>query len=314
MPGNYGNEEEQSRKLFIGGISFDTTDESLRSYFEKHGNITDCVVIRESSTGKSKGFGFVTYETEEEADACMADRPHELNERTIDVKRAVSREESSKPGAHVQVKKVFIGGVKGEITEDDLRGYFGTYGEITEVEIPLDKTTSKQRGFAFVTFDDYDPVDKLVAKRNHEVAGKQCEVKKALSKQEMEKAKYREQQRYYQGFFGRGHGYGGRGGYTGPGYGGWGGSGYYGGYNDGYGYNGGYHGWDDGYGYGPPAGYNRSMRGGGRNRSGGPYGGNRGGYHNNKGYYGGGAYAEDDYNDGYGGGSYGGNYSYGQRY
>ena len=71
LQGNYGNEEEQSRKLFIGGISFDTTDESLRSYFEKHGNITDCVVIRESSTGKSKGFGFVTYETEEEVNMSL---------------------------------------------------------------------------------------------------------------------------------------------------------------------------------------------------------------------------------------------------
>lgn len=299
MPGNYGNEEEQSRKLFIGGISFETTDESLRAYFEKHGNITDCVVIKDSSTGKSKGFGFVTYETEKEADACMADRPHELNERTIDVKRAVSREESSKPGAHVQVKKVFVGGIKGEITEDDLKSYFGPYGEITEVEIPIDKTTSKQRGFAFVTFDDYDPVDKLVAKRDHEIVGKPCEVKKALSKQEMEKAKYR----------GRGGGYSNRGGYTGPGYGGWGGSGYYGGYNDGYGYHGGYGGgWDEGYqSYGPPAGY-RPMRGG-RSRSGAPYGGNRG---YNKGY-GGGGYADDEY-EGYGGGGYGGNYSYGQRY
>lgn len=300
MPGNYGNEEEQSRKLFIGGISFDTTDESLRSYFEKYGTITDCVVIKEQNTNKSKGFGFVTFETEEEADKCMAERPHELQERNIDVKRAVSREESSRPGAHVQVKKVFVGGIKGEMTEDDLRGYFAEFGTVMEVEIPVDKTTSKQRGFAFVTFDDFDPVDKLVAKRKHEIAGKECEVKKALSKAEMEKAKYK----------GRGGGRGGRGDWSG-GYGGYPGGDYYGGYGGGFGYGGGYGGgWDEGYdpwgsGYGP-------MRGGRRSHAGGPYGGgfgsHRGGYGNGKGGYG---YGDDDY-DGYGG--YGGNYSYGQKY
>lgn len=306
MPGNYGNEEEQSRKLFIGGISFDTTDESLRSYFEKYGTITDCVVIKEANTNKSKGFGFVTFETEEEADACMAERPHELQERNIDVKRAVSREESSRPGAHVQVKKVFIGGVKGEITEEELREYFGEFGTVMEVEIPVDKTTSKQRGFAFVTFDDFDPVDKLVAKRTHEIAGKKCEVKKALSKGEMEKAKYKAA--------GRGRG-GGRGGFHGP-WGGYPGGDYYGGYSGGYGYGGYGGGWDEGWGGDPWGGSGYGpMRGGARNRAGGPYGGGfgsgggrGGGYGNGKGgYYG----DEGDY-DGYGG--YGGNYSYGQKY
>ena len=60
-----GQEEEQLRKLFVGGISFDTTDEAMNEYFARYGTITDCVVIKEQS-GKSKGFGFVTYETEEE--------------------------------------------------------------------------------------------------------------------------------------------------------------------------------------------------------------------------------------------------------
>ena len=92
----YGNEEEQSRKLFVGGLSLNTTDNGLRDYFAKYGKLTDCVVIRQPGSNRSKGFGFVTYETEEEADKCMADRPHSLDGRTIDAKRAVSREESSK--------------------------------------------------------------------------------------------------------------------------------------------------------------------------------------------------------------------------
>lgn len=61
-----GKEEEQSRKLFVGGLSLDTTDEDMSEYFKAYGTITDCVVIKDSATSRSKGFGFVTYETEEE--------------------------------------------------------------------------------------------------------------------------------------------------------------------------------------------------------------------------------------------------------
>nr|XP_026694298.1 heterogeneous nuclear ribonucleoprotein A3 homolog 2-like [Ciona intestinalis] len=307
MPYGSGKEEEQSRKLFVGGINHDTTDDGMSAYFSKYGNVTDCVVIRDN--GRSKGFGFVTFETEEEADACMDDRPHTLDSRTIDVKRAVSREESSKPGAHVQVKKIFIGGVKEGCDENALREYFNTFtgnARIESVEIPLDRETTRPKGFAFVTFDDFDVVDKLVAKRIHEIGGFRCEVKKALSKQEMDRAKQdlETRQSRFGGSRSRGGG-GGRGGGRGRNRGDYGG-----GYGKGYG---GYDDYDDyGGNFGP-------MRGQHGQRSSGPYGsgygsygsgGRGGGYggRGNAGYEGG--YANDGYGGGYGNDGYG-NYSNG---
>ncbi|ELK35268.1 Heterogeneous nuclear ribonucleoprotein A1 [Myotis davidii] len=85
-------EPEQLRKLFIGGLSFETTDESLRSHFEQWGTLTDCVVMRDPNTKRSRGFGFVTYATVEEVDAAMNARPHKVDGRVVEPKRAVSRE------------------------------------------------------------------------------------------------------------------------------------------------------------------------------------------------------------------------------
>ena len=71
------------------------------------------------------------------------------------------------------------------MTEDDIRQYFETFGKIVAITRLTEKDTGKPRGFGFVEFDDYDPVDKAILKQNHQIKGKRVDVKKAVSKQEM---------------------------------------------------------------------------------------------------------------------------------
>ncbi|XDV46342.1 hypothetical protein PO909_014250 [Leuciscus waleckii] len=179
-------EPEQLRKLFIGGLSFETTDDSLRAHFEQWGTLTDCVVMKDPNTKRSRGFGFVTYAGVTEVDAAMDARPHKVDGRLVEPKRAVSREDSNKPFAHTTVKKIFVGGIKDDTEENHLRDYFDVFGKIEVVEIMVDHKTGNKRGFAFVTFDDHDSVDRIVIQKYHTVNGHNCEVRKALSKQEMQ--------------------------------------------------------------------------------------------------------------------------------
>ncbi|TKC51276.1 hypothetical protein EI555_010592, partial [Monodon monoceros] len=165
-------EKEQFRKLFIGGLSFETTEESLRNYYEQWGKLTDCVVMRDPASKRSRGFGFVTFSSMAEVDAAMAARPHSIDGRVVEPKRAVAREESGKPGAHVTVKKLFVGGIKEDTEEHHLRDYFEEYGKIDTIEIITDRQSGKKRGFGFVTFDDHDPVDKI---KYHTINGHNAE-------------------------------------------------------------------------------------------------------------------------------------------
>lgn len=61
-----GTDGEQFKKLFVGGLSLSTTDEGLKDFYGKYGTITDCVVMRDGATKKSRGFGFVTYSAKNE--------------------------------------------------------------------------------------------------------------------------------------------------------------------------------------------------------------------------------------------------------
>ncbi|KAB1279326.1 Heterogeneous nuclear ribonucleoprotein A3 [Camelus dromedarius] len=218
MEGHDPKEPEQLRKLFIGGLSFETTDDSLREHFEKWGTLTDCVVMRDPQTKRSRGFGFVTYSCVEEVDAAMCARPHKVDGRVVEPKRAVSREDSVKPGAHLTVKKIFVGGIKEDTEEYNLRDYFEKYGKIETIEVMEDRQSGKKRGFAFVTFDDHDTVDKIVVQKYHTINGHNCEVKKALSKQEMQSAGSQRGRGGGSGnFMGRGGNFGGGGGNFGRG-------------------------------------------------------------------------------------------------
>ena len=67
------------------------------------------------------------------------------------------------------MKKIFVGGIKEDTEEHHLRDYFEQHGKIEVLEIMTDRGSGKKRGFAFVTFDDHDSVDKTVTQKYHTV-------------------------------------------------------------------------------------------------------------------------------------------------
>lgn len=76
-------------KLFVGGLSWDTTDDSLKSLFAQAGTVVSATVIKDKFTGKSRGFGFVEMSTDEEANAAKEKlNGKELDGRTISVNEA----------------------------------------------------------------------------------------------------------------------------------------------------------------------------------------------------------------------------------
>ena len=84
------------KKVFVGGISWNTDDEGLRRAFERFGAVTEAKVITDRDTGRSRGFGFITFEDDEAASSAISEMDgQDLDGRTIKVNEAQDRPRSN---------------------------------------------------------------------------------------------------------------------------------------------------------------------------------------------------------------------------
>ncbi|KAG1667895.1 hypothetical protein FOA52_013656 [Chlamydomonas sp. UWO 241] len=202
-----------------GGLSWETTGERLRSYFENFGVVREAFVSYNRTNGRPRGFGFVVFESPEVADKVVAAR-HTIDRREVEAKKAVPKEEGagdagvagggaggglgagaggggataglagapagSMPATQPAGRKVFIGGLAPAVDDAMMREYFERYGEVVDAVVMYDHDNKRPRGFGFVTYATEESVEALFAAgAMQSIAGKQIEIKCAVPRDQM---------------------------------------------------------------------------------------------------------------------------------
>jgi len=138
------------RKLFVRGLGPETTTESLKSLFSSYGELDEAVVITDKNSGKSKGYGFVTFKHVDGALLALRQPSKKIDGRmTVTHLASAGRGPNSEDQA---TRKIYVGNVPYNISAERLLDFFSAFGEIEEGPLGFDKQGAKSRGFAFFVY------------------------------------------------------------------------------------------------------------------------------------------------------------------
>ncbi|RWS10736.1 RNA-binding squid-like protein [Dinothrombium tinctorium] len=118
--------------------------------------------------------------------------PHSLKNKVIDPKRAKSRP---------ICKKIFVGGVDANVSEEEIKKYFSKYGKVEGIELPFDRQRGRRREFCFIIFDTEESADMACKEPKQTIGGRECDIKKAQPQPVAQQQKRMQQaSQNYQGY------------------------------------------------------------------------------------------------------------------
>ncbi|CAI0557905.1 unnamed protein product [Linum tenue] len=159
------------RKLFIRGLSAETTSETLRTLFSTYGELEEAIVILDKNTGKSKGYGFITFKHIDGARMALKDPSKKIDGRMTVTQLASAGQSSSGGGVDVSLRKIYVGNVPYDIPSERLLSFFSMYGEIEEGPLGFDKSSGKTKGFAFMIYKTEEGARAAIAEPTKNING-----------------------------------------------------------------------------------------------------------------------------------------------
>jgi len=171
IPKGTDDNSAEDRKLFVGGLSWETKEPQLVEYFQNFGEVESVNLKLDPVTGRSRCFAFLVFKHASFVDKVLAGGEHAINSKKVDVKRA-----KAKPG------KIFVGGLVPELEDDKIKGYFTQYGTITGFEMPFDKVKNQRKNFCFITFEREETMKELLKTPKQMIGDVEVDVKKATPK------------------------------------------------------------------------------------------------------------------------------------
>jgi RNA-binding protein Musashi len=206
--------EANQCELFVGSLPFDVDRLELKRIFDLFGTVVDAIVVIDPITQRSRGFGFVTFDTSDglnAIDRVLRAAPLQVRGRNIEVKRAKppidsgassssqqrsvgmgndsgrGRDESrGRDASPVQgglyPHKIFVGGLPPDVDRMELRRLFQRYGEVLDTIVMIDPATHRSRCFGFVSFDrDYgaEAVERVIRAQPIQIGGRSVEIRRA---------------------------------------------------------------------------------------------------------------------------------------
>ncbi|KAI4348762.1 hypothetical protein L6164_009444 [Bauhinia variegata] len=178
---NIASADPVHRKLFVRGLAWNTTSETLCAAFQEHGEIEEGAVIYDKATGRSRGYGFITFKHMESTQRALRAPGKLIEGRMAVCNLACEGLTGASSTPDLSLRKLYIGSLSPEVTSEMLLHFLGRHGEIEEGSVAYDKDTNESRGFGFVTYKTAEAAKKAIDDPEKTLGGRNIIVKYADS-------------------------------------------------------------------------------------------------------------------------------------
>ncbi|XP_010261157.1 PREDICTED: UBP1-associated protein 2A-like [Nelumbo nucifera] len=168
------------RKIFVHGLGWDTTRETLISAFQPFGEIEDCNVVMDRATGKAKGYGFVLFTSRAGATNALKQPQKKINNRVTSCQLASVGPVTSQQTQDTTGRKIYISNVHSDADPEKLRAFFAKFGEIENGPLGFDLLTGKSRGFAMFVYKTQEGARKALEEPYKMFEGHQLHCQRAI--------------------------------------------------------------------------------------------------------------------------------------
>ncbi|KAL5717242.1 hypothetical protein ACHQM5_010284 [Ranunculus cassubicifolius] len=197
--------DPSQRKLFVHGLGWETTSETLREFYSQYGELEECNVVTDKISGKSKGYGFLCFKHRRSAQKALKEPQKKIESRltacqlasagpvygpTYQYQQQLSNLRDNLSQESTLARKIYVGNVDKDITSDRLYEFFSKYGEIEEGPLGFDKHTGKSRGYALFIYKTIEGARKALEEHHKIIDGTLLYCQKATdcNKQKAESA------------------------------------------------------------------------------------------------------------------------------
>jgi heterogeneous nuclear ribonucleoprotein A1/A3 len=168
------------RKIFVRGLGWETNSQSLKSTFSEFGELEEAIAIIDKNTGKSRGYGFVTFKHMDGALNALREPSKRIDGRISVCQLASMGSGSAQPPQDLAARKIYVGNVPLAWPVDHLLGIFSEFGEIEEGPLGLDKQAGKERGFALFIYKTIEATKRALEEPVKNIGGHQLFCKLAV--------------------------------------------------------------------------------------------------------------------------------------
>ncbi len=201
------DEKGKPIQVFVGKLSWETTEDGLKLYFEKYGEVEAVNLVKDKYTGQLRGFGFVQFKDIAALEKCCAQPSHFVDGKYIEVKLSKASDtrgitlptttqgssaptqtqhqtqpfRSTAPHSRAEnpqneSRKIFVGGLGPDVKESDLIEFARKYGEVESAAVMVDQNTKRSRGFGFITFVNPKDAEQASSTGKGDLGGREIEV------------------------------------------------------------------------------------------------------------------------------------------